>query len=622
MTAVDSAATPAPALVTVRFDRVRLAVTGIVVAQAIWLWVLIGRGWYLQADFSNLADAQRSGLGWSYLREPLGGHFAPVLRLLYSMLDRIGTLDYTVTVALRVGLQAAGTLVLYRVLRTLAGRTTLVLTVVTLYSFSPLLLPGLAWLSSGMGLALGQLLALLGVDRYLAYTRTGRLRPAAAAGALLAVATLCADQWIVAVLIPPILALGYVYTGAIGRRLRAFVQNWRAWSLILGPVAVAAALAAILADTTGTTAIGFDAGYHLLRDEWLRAVGPAFVGGPWSWFGDSRTYAPFLLPPDEARLLGQIAFVVLVLLGFERTRWRSLAGWSLPLAVVVVGTLLIGVGRYDASGLLIAITPRYSFQVVAPLAMGIVLALSDPVLGQEQAARPPGASRWAVDRPRLVLISAATALVGIMSIVSSLRFSTRWAANPADEYVAALVASVRAAGPDVNLYDTPVPSHMISVVEPHHHLSDLLRLAGVSARFDDPRTEPLVATPTGRLSKATFLSTATGAGPQQPNCGTHIKGKGSWTIPLTKPARPQEWFLRLELYQAVPSVVDIDVADEHGAVRAPVTGSTVALPRLAAINLRLPFFAPAAVHVRSDSATTDLCLVHVRVGGPFAPKVN
>ena len=613
MTAVDSATTPAPALLTVRLDRVRIAMTGIVAGQAVWLWLLIGRGWFSQADFSNLVDGVDRPLTWAYLRAPLGGHFAPVLRAAYWALDRIDPLDYTITVFARVGLQAIATLLLYRVLRLLAGRTTLVLTVVGLYAFCPLLLAGLAWLASGLGLALGQVFALLAIDRYLHYSRTGRLRSAAASGLLLAVATLCADQWIVAVVVPPILAAGYAYSGRLRARLRAFAVNWRGWALILAPVGVAAAAAATLADTAGSDVVGPSAAYHLLRNEWLRAVGPAFVGGPWSWFGGPQTYAPLLAPPDEALLLGQIGFVVLVLLGFQRTRWRSLIGWSVPLATMVVGTLLIGVGRYDASGLLIAITPRYSFQVLAPLAMGVVLALSDP------PDAPPAAPSPA-DRPRRVMLTAAVVLVAVMSLVSSVRFSTRWAANPADQYVAALKSAVRTAGPNVNVYDTPVPADLISVVEPHHHVSDVLRLAGVSARIDDPRSEPLVVTPSGHLAKATFLSTAVGSGPQQPNCGTHIKGQGTWTVQLSKAALPQEWFLRLELYQAAPSRVDVSVLDAAGTVRAPVAGSSVALPKLAAINLRLPFFAPSAVRIRSTSPTTDLCLVHIRVGAPFPPK--
>jgi hypothetical protein len=615
LTTVDRA-TPTPTVLSVRFDRSQLALGGIVVAQAIWLWILIGRGWFLQADFSNLADGLSRPLTWTYLREPLGGHFAPVLRLLYWLLDRIGLLDHSLTVAIRVLLQAASTILLYRVLRLLVGRTNLMLTVVGLYAFSPLLLAGLAWLASGLGLVLGQVFALLAIETHLRYGRTRDLRFAVATGVLLALATLSADQWIVVALTLPILSAAYVYQGTTRERLRSFVAHWRAWTLTLVPVGLAAVLAVLLSNTAGVGTVGIPAAYRLVRNEWLRSVGPSFVGGPWTWFGGSETYLPFLAPPDEALLLGQIVFVVLVVIGFQRNRWRSLAGWSLPIVTAISSVLLVGVGRYQASGLLIAITPRYSFQVMAPLAVGVVLALSRSPDAATATDHPNGPRQ--TERATRLLGLMTALVVAALSLMSAARFVHFWGANPARDYVAALTASARAAGPDVNIYDTPVPPGMISIVEPRHHVSDILHLAQVPARFDDPRSEPLVASSDGHLSRAGFLAAATAAGPPAPNCGSLIRGAGVWTINLSKPVSTQEWFLRIDLYQSAPSVISIEVLNAEGDVAVPVGGARVALSKLEAVNLRLPFFAPSAVRIRSDSPATNLCLVHIRVGGPFA----
>ncbi len=76
--------------------------------------------------------------------------------------------------------------------------------------------------------------------------------------------------------------------------------------------------------------------------------------------------------------------------------------------------------------------------------------------------------------------------------------------------------------------------------------------------------------------------------------------------------------MRIDLYQSAPSVIGIEVLNAAGEVVAPVGGARVALSKLEAVNLRLPLFAPSAVRIRSDSSATNLCLVHVRVGGPFA----
>jgi hypothetical protein len=611
VTAVESAR--APTSFTVRVDRTRVVLGAIVVGQAVWLAVIMSQGWYLQADLSNLADGLHQPLTWAYLREPLGGHFGPVMRLMYWSLDRLGALNYDLTIALRVLFQALSTILLYRILRLLAGRTGLVLTVVGLYAFSPVLLAGITWMTSGLALGLGQVLILSAVELHVRYHRSGKVKPALGAGLLIALAVLTADQWVVGVLMLPLLAVGYLYEGSARQRLRSFLQYWQEWMLTLLPLVVTVALAAALANSAGASLISVSSAYHLIRNEWLRAVGPSFVGGPWSWFGDPQTYVPFLAPPDEALLIGQIVFVVLVLLGYQRNGWRSLMGWSLPVTSTIATAILIGVGRYEASGLLIAITPRYSFQILVPLALGTALALS-PNPAPEAALTPKPTS---ADRARRVFGVIAVGLIAVMSVVSAVRFTDFWAANPGANYVANLKASVRAAGPTANVYDTPVPADIISVVEPHNHVSDVMRLAGLSARFDDPSSEPMVVTKDGHLARSVFVTGSTAAGILPPNCGTHIKGKGIWTVPLSRPVLPLEWYLRLELYQAKPSEIDVQVRNAKGAVASPTHGSHVSLRTLEALNLRLPAFAPSAVVIRTASASTDLCLVHIRVGAPF-----
>jgi len=608
LTTVDQAM-PTPAVLSVRFDRGQLVLGGIVVAQAIWLWILIGRGWFLQADFSNLADGVGRPLTWSYLREPLGGHFAPVLRLLYWLLDRIGLLDHSLTVGVRVVLQAASTILLYRVLRLLVGRSNLALAVIGLYAFSPLLLAGLAWLTSGLGLVLGQVFALLAIETHLRYGRTRDLRFALATGVLLALATLSADQWIVIALTLPILSAAYVYEGTTRERLRSFVAHWRAWTATLLPLGGVVALAMTLGDSAGAHSLSATTSYRLVRDDWLKSVGPSLVGGHWRWFADQDTYLPFYAPSDAVVLLGQFAFVVLLLVGIQRTGRQALVGWSLPIVTVVANMCLVGTGRFETYGSLLAITPRYSFVVAAPLAIGVTLSLCRPVA--------PAAS--GLERRRYLIAGALVAAVGLSSMYSSLRFTHYWAKNPSKAYVAALLASGRAAGSELNIYDTALPPNIVSRVEPHHRVADVLRLGGLKATYEDPRSEPLVASTDGHLVKAVFVPASVGLGDLKVSCGTYIHGAGTWTIPMSRPVPVAEWYLRFEVYQSAASTIYVELADGAGSVIYPVQGTQVKIDRtLAAINLRLPASSPIAVRVRSTSASTSLCLVRTIIGGPFA----
>jgi hypothetical protein len=428
---------------------------------------------------------------------------------------------------------------------------------------------------------------------------------------LLALAALSADQWIVIALTLPILSAAYVYQGTIRERLRSFVMHWRAWTITLLPLGGVVALALTLGDSAGAHSLSATTTYRLVRDDWLKSVGPSLVGGHWRWFADQDTYLPFYAPSDAMVLLGQFAFVVLLLVGLQRTGWQALAGWSLPIVTVIANMCLVGTGRFETYGSLLAITPRYSFVVAAPLAIGAALSLCRPVTPADAAS--------GLQRRRYLIAGALVAAVGLSSMYSDIRFTHYWAKNPSEAYVDALLASGRAAGSDLNIYDTALPPDIVSRVEPHHRVADVLRLGGLKATYEDPRSEPLVASTDGHLVKAVFVPASFGLGDLKVNCGTYIHGTGTWTIPMSKPVPVAEWYLRFELYQSAASTISVELTDAAGSTIYPVQGTQVKIGRtLAAINLRLPASSPIAVKIRSPAASTSLCLVRTIIGGPFA----
>lgn len=594
-------------------DRFTISIAAVTAFQAIWLWASIKRGWYLQSDLSNLADTSHRTIGLDYLRQPLGGHFAPVLRASYWLLQAIDPMSYELTIVVRVLLQTAAVLLLGRLLTLLTGRSLIVPVVLAGYALSSLTLPGVTFMTTGLAFGLAQLLCLASMLVLIRFARTGRAWDGLLVGVLIALATLASEQFVVYAALDALLALGFCYQGTARQRLAEGVRHWRGWLAMALPVLAAVAGALAGADTKGAGGLGPRDVWPLLRTEWLRAIGPALIGGPFRWFGDTHTYAPFYAPADVTVLLGQLAFVLLVLLGWYFTGRRTLLAWSLPVTAGLIGILLVAAARFGESGLLIPITPRYSFVVAAPLAMAICLSL----------AAPDGAGRR-LELPiprRLSEALPASLLLGLVLVtamcVSSVGYTHFWARNPGRTYAATLAASVRAAGPTVNLYDTPLPAALVSSVEPNHHVSDLLNLLDVPARFDQPSSAPLLVTADGRLVKATFLAAGSAAGPLIPGCGTHIKGIGPFLISLAKPVRPNEWFLRLELYQQAPSTVTVQVLDGTGRARPPSAGGRVQLPRLAAVNLRLPAMAPAKIRIGSTGSPVDICLAKVLVGAPF-----
>ena len=541
-------------------------------------------------------------------------------------------MNYDVTIALRILLQVLATLLLYRLLTRLVGPRLVVAVVVAAYALSPLVGPNLTYFTPGLGQSIGQVFALA---MFLSVTRwaDGRqLRWAAAVGLSMVLMILGDDQMIVLTLTVPVLVLALLDSGGWTGRLRLELRSWLGWLVIALPTAgyVAIFVGGGYASSSGGSSLSGSAVVALVRDEWLRSIGPLFVGGPLRWLGGPGTYVPFAWPRTGVVLLGQLVFLALVVVGVRRLGRASLWAWVPLLLVTAAGIVLVGAGRYAAYGSTVPITWRYSFPVAVPLALGVTLALAPLVRATADEVDVAGDAGDADDadeadavedpsRTRLEPYAAGafTAALLVTSLVSGVLYAQVWWRNPARTYVSTLVASARAAGPAALLYDTPVRGDVVSPLEPAHHLSDLLALEDVPVTFDQPGAVPLVATTDGRLVKAVFVAAAHGVGPQQPSCGSYVHGTGPTTIPLDTTVRPGEWYLQLTFYQAQPSTVTITVLDADGVAHAPVAGAVHRLPTLANLALRLPLMSPSAIVVTSSSPTTSLCLVHTTVGAPF-----
>jgi hypothetical protein len=602
----------------------RRALWGILGAQALWLLYLMSGGWYLHADLSNLAEAARNPLSWDYLTKSLGGHFSLVGRLSYWVLHRVAPMDYGVTIGLRIVLQLLATWLLYRLLVRLVGQRPLVLLVVGMYAASPILGPNLTYFTPALGQTIGQVFALAMYLSLARWTVERRLRWALATGVAMLLMVMGDDQMIVLSLTLPILVLTFLDQGSLLTRARRELRGWAGWLLIAAPTGgfVAAFVFGGYGTTSGGTSLPAASAVTLVRDVWLKAVGPLFVGGPLHWTGGPGVYVPFASPSTAVILLGQLMFLCLVVVGVRRVGLVSLWAWAPLIVVAATGILLVGAGRYSAYGSTVPVTWRYSFPIGVPLALGVALALA-PIRraglpGEDvDTASPSRAAREAAPRLQRYAAFAVSAAVFVASGVSGVLYVQDWWDNPAKSYVATLVASSRATGPSALLYDTPVRGDVISPLEPDHHLSDLLRLMDVPATFDRPGGPPLVATGDGRLVPATFIPVASAAGPRQPSCGTYVHGLGRTVIPLSTTVRGGEWYLQLSLYQAQPSDVMIQVVDADGSTHDPVAGAAQRLPTLAQLSLRLPWMSPKAVVVTSTSPTTSLCLVTTNVGAPF-----
>jgi hypothetical protein len=617
--------------VSLPVDRYVVILSMVVLAQAGWLGFFSSRGWFYADDLPYLADASGRSLGWRYLSMPLNDHFVPGLRLVFWVLNRTTGLDYGVTVLVRLVLQALATVLLARLLVLLVGRRSGVLLAVGWYAFSPLLLPGAVWLATSVHLMPSQILVILAIDAHVRYAATGRLQFAVVSALCLLGALLFWELTGLTALLLPILSLGFVHSGSLRERLLQSLRRWPGW-LVLG-AALGGWLAVFVSGPYGGAAqsLGASAALHELRVGWFDAVGPALIGGPWRWFYSANVYYPIAFPPLTMIILAQVCIVGVLLLALRRTGRRALVAWAMPALAFVIGTLVVAVGRFKVFGDLTPRSMNYAFTLAIPMTLAAALSLL-PDTPDRLAARAAGATEQADPSAPTVdvssrrqrgsgghpLAAALSVLLLASSLLSSLTFDHRWSHNPSRRYMRHLTSSVRAAGPDVNLWDTRVPPSVLAFLSNHNHVSDVLQLAHVPARFDAPATDPLIVRDDGTIGPANLLPVANGV--QAPNtpCTVLAKGRGRWVIPLSDRLGPNEYFVKISYFQQKPTVLYFEVRSPDGRTLAPTGGDRLELDDLLGnVYLRLPLAEPRGLTVRSETLDANVCIGVVTFGVPY-----
>lgn len=585
----------------------RSLMAAIVLVQAAWLSLLVGRGWYSGPDLANISYAHGRALDAHYLTASLGGHFGAPTRLLYWLLERGDPLGWGLTVGIRVALQALATVLLWRLLTELVGPRRWIPVVLVLYAASAVLVPGLSVLSSGIGLEISQAAYLAMLLAHVRYTRRGRLRDALVTAVLALLALSYADQSAPGMLLLPLLSLGVLRTGPVLEQVR---RRWAGWALLALAAVVFGGLYVSGDYTSASTTFGLQDAWALARSEWIDVMGPSLVGGPWHWSPIPGQWSSDALPPLAVKVLGQVALLALVLASLQVTGRRALLGWAVPVVIAVGGLLLVGVGRFDLLGSHIAAILRYSHFTPMAMALGVTLAFAaapEEQVVERHLTLPEG---W-----RSV---AAVALVGalVMSAVSAAGFADRFWRNTSPDYVATLTATARTS--TEQFFDPPVPASVIPPVEPNHFVSDVLALTGEHLRFDGLQAAPLTIDGAGRAVPAGFVPATDLTDPTTPGCGVLVTQ--TTTLHLGR-LDANTWDLQLQLVQNRSNTFRIEVRDAAGRVLPFRHGNASVQPlgRLVAVNRSLAYGVPSTVTLAAEDSGTSFCLAHAYVGAPF-PK--
>ena len=601
---------------SVTVSRTHLLLGLVVVTQSVWLGLVLGRGWYSSADLPNLAFANGRDLDWDYLTSTLGGHFGVAPRLMYWLLNRAAPLEWWPTVLIRLACQAGATVLLWRLMRTLAGPRPWVWVALVGYAFSPYLVPGMAALNSGLGLSISQVCLLGALLAHVRYARHGRLLDAVVVAVLVLLMLAFAQQSVLMLVFIPALSFVFLPQGSWRERLRAGLSLWRGWLILGGALGLFALL--YLAGDYNSPSSDFAPRYGLwlAGQAWLAILGPALLGGPWQFDAYPNQWSGYANPPALLVILGQVLLVGLVVVAVRRRGLLGVIALSLPVLTTVATLLLVGASRSWLGEVLPSIL-RYSFFVPVSLALGIVLAFGPRTRSTDGTGDRPTPSARSGRRGRALVATGITVLVA-SSVYSTARFADRFWENPADEFVASVLDDAAARGPSVQLFDTVLPESVAPYIS-QMYLSDLMALGGLSADYDKPSNGRLVVDDDGRLVPARFVDVADIVGPRRDGCGIFVRGEGTTRVRLGWVSRTQDWFLQLELYQPRANQVTMKVFDQSGDELDVVSGSSTLRmsDSLVVLHRRLEAGRPAVIELTSTDPDTNLCLVHAYVGVPL-----
>ncbi|MGB4105052.1 MAG: hypothetical protein WBK25_13290 [Candidatus Microthrix parvicella] len=545
-----------------------LGLVAVLISPALWV---VTQSWFYYDDFYHLQVVDRSPFGWDALTRNIFGHVMPGLVVAFEAVSLAGTASWLVAAFLMIGGFAAClalTVAIGRRLGLARPIPELAAVAVAVNGSWP---STLSWFSASINV-LGSTLGSLGAVWFLLASIRRPGWPAAVgvgASVALALSAFEASVLTVPLLVAIVVFVALAQGGSVGSALR---RQWRV-GVALGAVLGGAAVVWIAAGLSGS-----DGGVALPTAAWVGVRGVL----------DGAVPAQVGIRPPEAGWSGAgwllVAASVLVLAG-ATWWWARRVGrhwWVLAGPVLAVGLLrgtALGASRFDELGWQISTVNR---QVAIGAWMVPVIAMVGLAWGRSgSGATPvegtPNSRDLATARGRLVALSAIAIGLMLASIPAA------WAEGPAfrsreyrDRFVSSLNRQATSNRGDVTVADTTVP-HV--VIGPQFgsgtHLSVTLGLAGVTASWNQPGVDLLLADDTGRLGPATwgrytsgdlsniFVSTGSGTVEASPGGGTCVRagpdGTLAW-IPLNRRLTPAEWTLRLDLVDAVDPAPRLAVA--------------------------------------------------------------
>ncbi len=545
-----------------------LGLVAVLVIPALWV---VAHSWFYYDDFFHLQVVDRTPLGWDGLSRNIFGHVMPGLVMAFEAVSLAGTASWVVAAALIVGGFAAClglTVSIGHRLGLARPIPELAAVAVAVNGSWP---STLSWFSASINV-LGSTLGSLGAVWFLlASIRRPGWRPAIGLAAAMVVAL---STFEVSVLTMPLLVaiVAFEALGRGGSVAEALRRQWRVG------VTLATVLAAMAAVWVGSGLAGTDGGVALPT---AALVGIRSVV-------DGAVPAQVGLRPPEAGWSGAgwaLVAISLVIGVWATIWWARRVGrhwWVLAgpmFAVWLVRGTALGASRFDELGWQLTTVNR---QVAIGAWMVPVLgmvglawgAASDRDVSLDHA---PSRSDAAVLRGRLVAVVAIALGLMLASIPAAADEGPAFRSREyRDRFVSSLDRNADSSDGRVTVADSTVPDFVIGPqFGSGTHLSATLGLAGVTASWNRPDADLLLADDTGRLAPATwgryaegdlsaiFIPTGVGILEDGAKDGSCLRagpdGAQAW-IPLSRALTTAEWTVRVDVADPVDPAPRLAVA--------------------------------------------------------------
>jgi hypothetical protein len=390
-------------------------------------------------------------------------------------------------------------------------------------------------------------------------------------------------------------------TPGLPRRLIATLQaDKRMWFWLAGITVGYLLVHAWLGPIGSTGSTGSHQSVTLVDNILFRNLVPGALGGPWSGVVLSGAA---IIPPTWVVVVTCLLFAALVAFTSRYGGTTARLLWLILLAYAALDVAMLFGGRAQYAGIL-GLTPRYTADIVLILVVvlaGAVRELRPPtVVGSFLDGGPGGRRRTVVCVVVAVAYAASTALT--THHTAPALFNTA-----GKTYVENLQRDL-ADHPDVVLYDTAVPAHMmISWFGADDRVSTVYGIAHHAPLFDVPSERMRIVDGLGHVRELNLEHPVTAVPGPEPQCGYNVTLSPT-VVKMTEPVASGKKVMRLPYFTNV---------DDEGVL--VVGGQTIRFPVQPGLHSISVVVSAAfdSFSVRLSRTGGTLCLGAVTAGTPL-----